>query len=176
MPSCSAALARLPPEARSAAAMYSRSTAASVRRSPGTGGDGVGDRLREEGLTHENRTHRRKRVHRLLWRPRGGLTGARQGLGNGRGILGHAMTDHDTSDPTLGRIGAFSDGVFAFAITLLVVAIRIPHPNDADAGRGLLVLLSEQWRSYFAFVLSFMLGGINWANHRVMFATFSHAD
>jgi uncharacterized membrane protein len=86
------------------------------------------------------------------------------------------MADHDTSDPALSRIGAFSDGVFAFAITLLVVAIRIPHPTDADAGRGLLALLSEQWRSYFVFVLSFMLGGINWANHRVMFATFSHAD
>jgi uncharacterized membrane protein len=45
------------------------------------------------------------------------------------------MADHDTSDRTLGRIGAFSDGVFAFAITLLVVAIRISHPTDADAGR-----------------------------------------
>ena len=86
------------------------------------------------------------------------------------------MPDHDTSDPTLSRIGAFSDGVFAFAITVLVVAIRIPHPNDADAGRGLLALLSDEWRSYLAFVLSFMLGGINWANHRVMFATFAHAD
>jgi hypothetical protein len=109
-------------------------------------------------------------------RPPSRRTRARQGLADWRGILGHAMADHDTSDPTLVRLGAFSDGVFAFAITLLVVAIRIPHPNDADAGRGLLVLLSEQWRSYFAFVLSFMLGGINWANHRVMFATFSHAD
>src|SRR6266446_3844655 len=79
-------------------------------------------------------------------------------------------------DPSLARIGAFSDGVFAFAITLLILAIRIPQPTDADANRGLLTLLIQQWRSYLAFVLSFMLVGINWANHRVMFATFVRAN
>src|SRR5258705_11772061 len=78
--------------------------------------------------------------------------------------------------PSLARIGAFSDGVFAFAITLLILAIRIPHPTDGDAGQGLLSLLTEQWRSYLAFVLSFMLVGINWPNHRVMFKTFARAD
>jgi len=66
--------------------------------------------------------------------------------------------------------------VFAFAITLLILAIRIPHPADADADQGLLNLLTQQWRSYLAFVLSFMLVGINWANHRVMFATFARAN
>jgi len=87
------------------------------------------------------------------------------------------MTDsRGTDDPSLTRIGAFSDGVFAFAITLLILAIRIPHPTDADANEGLLFLLVQQWRSYLAFVLSFMLIGINWANHRVMFATFVRAD
>jgi uncharacterized membrane protein len=74
------------------------------------------------------------------------------------------------------RSGAFSDGVFAFAITLLILAIRIPHPADADANQGLLTLLTQEWRSYLAFVLSFMLVGINWANHRVMFKTFARAD
>jgi uncharacterized membrane protein len=65
--------------------------------------------------------------------------------------------------------------VFAFAITLLILSIRIPQPTDADAGNGLLALLTHQWRSYLAFVLSFMLVGMNWANHRVMFATFGRA-
>jgi uncharacterized membrane protein len=78
--------------------------------------------------------------------------------------------------PSLARIGTFSDGVFAIGITLLVLAIRIPHPTDADADRGLLSLLTQQWRSYVAFVLSFMIVGINWANHRVMFKTFARAD
>ena len=79
-------------------------------------------------------------------------------------------------DPSLARIGAFSDGVFAFAITLLVLSIRIPQPTDADASHGLVALLIQQWRSYLAFVLSFMFVGMNWANHRVMFAAFARAN
>jgi uncharacterized membrane protein len=86
------------------------------------------------------------------------------------------MSTQQTEHPSLARIGAFSDGVFAFAITLLILAIRIPHPTDADANHGLLTLLTHQWRSYLAFILSFMLVGINWANHRVMFATFARAN
>jgi hypothetical protein len=83
---------------------------------------------------------------------------------------------HEAEHPSLVRIGAFSDAVFAFAITLLILAIRIPHPTDADADQGLFTLLTREWRSYLAFVLSFMLVGINWANHRVMFKTFARAD
>jgi uncharacterized membrane protein len=84
--------------------------------------------------------------------------------------------DQHAEDPSLARIGAFSDGVFAFAITLLVLAIRIPQTTDADAGHGLLSLLTQQWRSYVAYVLSFMFVGINWANHRVMFQAFARAS
>jgi uncharacterized membrane protein len=86
------------------------------------------------------------------------------------------MIAQRADDPSLDRIGAFSDGVFAFAITLLVLTIRIPHPTDADANQGLLTLMTQQWRSYLAFILSFMLVGINWANHRVMFSTFARAN
>jgi uncharacterized membrane protein len=81
-----------------------------------------------------------------------------------------------TADPSLARLGAFSDGVFAFAITLLILAIRIPHPTDADAGKGLLTLLAQQWKAYMAFVLSFMMVGMNWANHRVMFSKFTRTN
>jgi len=83
---------------------------------------------------------------------------------------------HHIEDPSLARIGAFSDGVFAFAITLLILGIHIPQPTDPDAGHGLLNLLTVQWRSYLAYVVSFMFIGINWANHRVMFQTFARAN
>lgn len=79
-------------------------------------------------------------------------------------------------DPTLSRVGTFSDGVFAFAITLLVLSVRIPHPSDADVSRGLLTLLLEQWRSVVAYLMSFMLIGMTWSNYRTMFATFKRAD
>ncbi|HEV3309387.1 MAG TPA: TMEM175 family protein, partial [Chloroflexota bacterium] len=75
----------------------------------------------------------------------------------------HATSYQRPEDPTLARLTAFSDGVFAFAITLLILAIRIPHPNDTDANQGLLPLLTQEWRSYLAYVISFMLVGINWA-------------
>jgi uncharacterized membrane protein len=52
-----------------------------------------------------------------------------------------------TDDRSLARIGSFSDGVFAIAITLLNLAIRIPHPTDAGANQGLLTLLTQEWRS-----------------------------
>lgn len=78
--------------------------------------------------------------------------------------------------PSLSRISGFSDGVYAFAITLLILAIRIPHPSDSDATQGLLSLLAQQWRSYVAFVISFMYIGNTWANHRIMFGKFERGD
>ena len=86
------------------------------------------------------------------------------------------MSSERTEDPSLARIGAFSDGVFAFAITLLILAIRIPHPTDADTGRGLLAVLTQEWRSYLAFALGFVLVGTNWTNHRVMWSKFVRAQ
>jgi uncharacterized membrane protein len=87
-----------------------------------------------------------------------------------------ALESAHAEHPSLQRIGGFSDGVFAFAITLLILAIRIPDPRDSDAVGGLLPLLTGQWRSYLAFVMSFMLIGVTWANHRILFAKFARAD
>jgi uncharacterized membrane protein len=71
----------------------------------------------------------------------------------------------------ISRVEAFSDGVFAFAITLLVLSIHIPRPGDADTSAGLQHVLLQQWPSYVTFALTFALVGIIWANHRL---TFSH--
>jgi uncharacterized membrane protein len=76
----------------------------------------------------------------------------------------------------LGRVEAFSDGVFAFAATLLALGIRIPRPADADASAGLQQLLVDQWPSYVAFALSFVNVGIVWANHHLMFSYFVRTD
>jgi uncharacterized membrane protein len=74
------------------------------------------------------------------------------------------------------RVEAFSDGVFAFAATLLVLAIRIPRPSDADASAGLQHLLLDQWPSYVAFAISFMVVGTVWANHRLAFSHLARSD
>ena len=58
------------------------------------------------------------------------------------------------------RVEAFSDGVFAIAITLLILEIRVPHA-DHDLWAGLRAL----WPSYIAFAMSFVVILIEWVNH-----------
>jgi uncharacterized membrane protein len=58
------------------------------------------------------------------------------------------------------RVEAFSDGVFAIAITLLILEIRVPH-GDNDLWAGLRAL----WPSYLAFLMSFIVILIMWVNH-----------
>jgi len=65
------------------------------------------------------------------------------------------------------RIEAFSDGVFAIAITLLILDIKVPHPSQSSVGLGTLLL--RQWPSYVAFLASFATIGIMWINHHRLF-------
>ena len=56
-----------------------------------------------------------------------------------------------------GRLEAFSDGVFAIAITLLVLEIAVPHLNEPrELGQAILDL----WPSYIAYATSFLTIGI----------------
>ena len=57
---------------------------------------------------------------------------------------------------TTQRLEAFSDGVIAIAITLLVLEIQVPHATQGSLVDALLDL----WPSYLAFVLSFAAGAI----------------
>jgi uncharacterized membrane protein len=72
------------------------------------------------------------------------------------------------------RIEAFSDGVFAIAITLLVLDIKVPHLSDS--GRTLASALVAMWPTYLAFVTSFMTILIMWINHHRMFTLIGRAD
>jgi len=76
-----------------------------------------------------------------------------------------------------GRIEAFSDGVFAVAITLLVLNIQ-PPPHDAlpQGPYGLLDFLGRQWAIYLAFVTSFATIGIMWVNHHRLYTHIKRAD
>jgi len=60
------------------------------------------------------------------------------------------------------RVEAFSDGVFAIAITLLILEIRAP---EAGAAGGLWAGLRALWPSYVAFLLSFFVILVMWVNH-----------
>ena len=73
------------------------------------------------------------------------------------------------------RAEAFSDGVMAIAITLLILDIKVPHPPGATS-TNLLEELLRLWPSYFALVLSFVMIGIYWANHHYVFKLFKKTD
>lgn len=61
-----------------------------------------------------------------------------------------------------GRVEAFSDGVFAIAITLLILEVRVPQIGVAG---GLWAGLLTLWPSYLALVLSFFVILVMWVNH-----------
>jgi TMEM175 potassium channel family protein len=66
------------------------------------------------------------------------------------------------------RTEAFSDGVFAIAITLLVLDLVVPSKEEAAEG-GLAHALAQEWPAYFAYLVSFLIIGIIWVNHHTMF-------
>lgn len=75
------------------------------------------------------------------------------------------------------RVEAFSDGVFAVAITLLVLDIKTPKAVDLAAGHtGLIAALLAQWPAYLSYVLSFLTVLVMWANHHEMFRHIRRVD
>jgi uncharacterized membrane protein len=72
------------------------------------------------------------------------------------------------------RVEAFSDGVFAIAITLLVLNLAVPAAGKPH-GR-LAHQLGLEWPSYAAYVVSFLVIGIIWVNHHSMFRMIVRAD
>ncbi len=68
-------------------------------------------------------------------------------------------------DKATARVEAFSDGVFAIAITLLILEIRIPELHGAAGNQQLLVALLELWPSLVAFLFSFFVILVMWMNH-----------
>ena len=67
----------------------------------------------------------------------------------------------DSTTLQTGRLEAFSDGVFAIAITLLVLEISVPEGSGDD----LVGAFVDQWPSYLAYMVSFATIGVTWLRH-----------
>jgi uncharacterized membrane protein len=74
------------------------------------------------------------------------------------------------------RIEQFSDGVFAIAITLLVLGITVPKPRELGANGSLGMTLIRQWPHYLAFVTSFITILAKWVNHHRIFTFIQRSD
>jgi uncharacterized membrane protein len=72
-----------------------------------------------------------------------------------------------------GRAEAFSDGVFAIAITLLILALGV---DQALAEGTLKHQLLHLWPGYIAYSVSFVTVGIMWVNHHAVFRHFARVD
>ena len=70
------------------------------------------------------------------------------------------------------RVEAFSDGVFAIAITLLILDVKVLSAAGGPLGVGLL----RQWPAYLAFLISFWFIGIMWVNHHRLFNHIKRSD
>ena len=83
------------------------------------------------------------------------------------------MTTSGGQDSDTGRIETFSDGVFAIAITLLIIEIGVPH---VEVTESLFERLIHLWPSYLGYAISFLVIGIVWANHHNRFRLISRSD
>src|SRR5580765_1845424 len=79
-------------------------------------------------------------------------------------ILGRTVTE-------TGRLETFADGVFAIAITLLVLAIRLPAPDE-----NVLPALVNQWPEFVAYIVSFLTIGIMWVQHHRLFTVIARSN
>ena len=82
----------------------------------------------------------------------------------------------ETLEKETGRVEAFSDGVFAIAITLLVLEFKVPHLPEGASGRDLLLALLKLWPSMVAFLGSFIAILIMWINHHGIFRLIHKID
>jgi uncharacterized membrane protein len=81
--------------------------------------------------------------------------------------VGEAVRDVDTD-----RTEAFSDGVFAIAITLLVLELKPPNTDHQSLWHGLV----HEWPQFAAYLTSFFIIGIMWVNHHSMFRAIVRGD
>ncbi len=95
------------------------------------------------------------------------------------GVDAQPAYEEPSNEVSTSRIEAFSDGVFAIAITLLVLEFKVPEfaafgtPNNP---KSLLDFLGNEWPVYVAYLTSFLTIGIIWINHHVVFKYITRSD
>jgi uncharacterized membrane protein len=72
----------------------------------------------------------------------------------------------EVKDPTPERLAAFSDGVIAVIITVMVLELKPPHDASFAA-------LRELWPTFLSYAISYVLVGVVWVNHHHLLCTSS---
>jgi uncharacterized membrane protein len=71
--------------------------------------------------------------------------------------------------PSPARLEAFSDGVIAIIVTIMVLELKVPHSPEPEA-------LLHSWPIFLAYALSFATVGVYWVNHHHLFAIVERVD
>jgi uncharacterized membrane protein len=96
-----------------------------------------------------------------------------------------AFTEHDERPAaretpemaySIGRLLSFSDGVFAIAVTLLVLDIPVPALSEAASSADLGHALLKLYPRLLAFAISFFVAGLYWIRHHQLFRSVIRAD
>ena len=98
----------------------------------------------------------------------------RRCLAKGGGVADVAETASEAKET--GRLEAFSDGVFAIAVTLLILELRVPAEHDAPSGAQLAEALRALWPAYLAYAISFATILITWINHHAILRLIARTD
>jgi uncharacterized membrane protein len=75
-----------------------------------------------------------------------------------------------------GRTETISDGVFAIAITLLVLNLHVPGAAEQREAGGALQALLQQWPSYLSYLATFVTVALVWMNHHALFTRIRYVD
>lgn len=67
-----------------------------------------------------------------------------------------------TTDMTPSRLEAFSDGVIAIIITIMVLELKVPHSDNVS-------VLLNMWPIFLSYMLSFLMVAVYWINHHHLF-------
>lgn len=78
--------------------------------------------------------------------------------------------------PNTSRIEAFSDGVLAIVITLLVLELRVPEIEGEPTAQALAAAFGALTPKIISFILSFVIVAIFWVNHHQLFHSIRHTD
>ena len=77
----------------------------------------------------------------------------------------------------LSRFEGFSDAVFAIALTLLIVEIKVPGSPDGPHGYSdLAQAIAEQWREHLALLLCYLVIGVYWLQHHYSGRIYAKSD
>ncbi|MFC1401096.1 MULTISPECIES: TMEM175 family protein [Streptacidiphilus] len=83
----------------------------------------------------------------------------------------NTLTEDQVNERATGRLFGLSDGVFAIAMTLLALDLRVPDEGDRPADHVLVHALLHEWPHYLAFLISFYVIASYWRRHNTEMRT-----